>query len=195
MEPTPIVIKVGGSLFDVPTLGPDLARWLNARNEPSVLLLPGGGPTANVIRGLDREHGLGEEQAHWLALRALTLNAHFLAGIVPHACVIEHWQDCRASWRARRIPIVDAFAFARADEGQPGSLPHRWDATSDSLAVRVAVVSQARQLILLKSVGIPEECDWREASRRNWVDPCFPSLLPGDLPVSAINFRAAIVSQ
>ncbi|MBV9124140.1 MAG: hypothetical protein JO112_12340, partial [Planctomycetes bacterium] len=79
--------------------------------------------------------------------------------------------------------------------GRPGSLPHGWQVTSDSLAVRVAVVLQARRLILLKSIPIPQETDWSEAGRRGWVDEYFaealrsqPGLGPG-FEVRAVNFR------
>ena len=60
------VFKVGGSLFDLPDLGQRLA-WLAEAQLSTVLLVPGGGPTAEIIRNLDRRHRLGEEAAHWLA--------------------------------------------------------------------------------------------------------------------------------
>src|SRR5947209_1436057 len=85
----PVVVKVGGSLYDLPDLGPRLGRWLGASPGRRALLVPGGGPTADVIRQFDACHGLGEATAHELALRALTLNAHFLAALVPAAVVVD----------------------------------------------------------------------------------------------------------
>src|SRR6185437_15465750 len=104
----------------------------------SVLLVPGGGATANAVRELDRVHRLGEERAHWLALRALALNAHFLADLLPGTPVVTEWS---APGRRRRA-ILDCQAFARADEANPGHLPHVWSATSDALAARVAVAAR-----------------------------------------------------
>ena len=49
----------------------------------NILLIPGGGPTADAIRTFDKAHGLGEEASHWLALHALALNAHFLVNLFP----------------------------------------------------------------------------------------------------------------
>src|SRR5262249_14102412 len=83
------VVEVGGSLFDVPDLGRRLDRFLNELNEPRVLLVPGGGPAADVVRTLDRAQNLGEEASHWLALRAMTMSAHVLAALVPKTKVIE----------------------------------------------------------------------------------------------------------
>src|SRR5262249_34902973 len=77
----PVVVKVGGSLYDWPDLAGRLQDWLGQPSERRVLLVPGGGVTADVVRDLDQRHALGEERAHWLALHALALNAHFLAAL------------------------------------------------------------------------------------------------------------------
>jgi aspartokinase-like uncharacterized kinase len=199
-----LVAKVGGSLLDLLDLGPRLERWL-ATGGPArpgvpgipagrdVLLVPGGGATADVVRRLDACHGLGPERAHWLALGAMALNAHFLAALVSS------WdrQPClSAPKRTGRLPVprvLDALAFARADEGRPGCLPHSWEVTSDAIAARVAVVAGAGELVLLKSVDVPEGIDWEEAGRRGLVDPAFAGVVrqagPG-LCVRAVNLRA-----
>jgi 5-(aminomethyl)-3-furanmethanol phosphate kinase len=187
----PIVVKVGGSLFDLPDLGPRLMRWIEELAVPDVVLLPGGGATADVIRDLDRQHALGEEKCHWLALRALALNAHFLAGLLPCATVIGNLEEAQAPWQAGRLPVLDGYRFACADEGQPGSLPHSWDVTSDSLAARVAQVAQARELILLKSIDVLPGVDWHEAGRRGCVDRSFAAVVQRNCPfrIRTINFR------
>jgi aspartokinase-like uncharacterized kinase len=188
-----VVVKVGGSLYDLPELGARLRRWLEKTDAYATVLIPGGGPTAEVIRTLDRRFHLGEEAAHWLALRALSLNAHFLAHLLPGAVVCDGLDACATAYSRGRLAILDAHAFARADEGQPGCLPHVWDVTSDSLAARVAVVARASQLVLLKSVPIPAGVDWGEAARRGLVDPLFGRVLAQagrDLLVEAVNLRA-----
>src|SRR5262249_5729227 len=73
-----IVVKVGGSLFDHPRLGPGLRAYLDSLAPAEVLLVPGGGDFADAVRKLDRIHGLGEEASHQLALRTLTITAAFL---------------------------------------------------------------------------------------------------------------------
>lgn len=188
----PVIIKVGGSLFDLPDLGPRLGAWLDKLKLPCVLLVPGGGATADVIRALDREHGLGEEAAHWLACRALSLNGAFLQALLAKSEVIEDWREAQAICQRGRLPILDAFRFAQSDEGQPGHLPHSWDATSDSLAARVAVVSQARELILLKSVAIREDMAWAEAAQGGYLDRYFVDVCAQAgqrLIVKFLNFR------
>jgi aspartokinase-like uncharacterized kinase len=191
-----VVVKVGGSLLDLPDLGVRLRTFLNALATPNIVIVPGGGPTADVIRTLDRQHRLGEEAAHWLALRALSLNAAVLQALVPAAQVLDHWHHWPALCCRGVVPILDPWTFACADEAQPGHLPHSWDVTSDSLAARIAAVAGAYQLILLKSVTVPETMSWTDAGRCGYVDPFFAEACrrAGDaLVVRAVNFRALIL--
>jgi aspartokinase-like uncharacterized kinase len=191
MSQASVVVKVGGSLFDWPDLGPRLDRWLQQRDPQKILLVPGGGPTADVIRVLDKQHGLGEERAHWLALRALTLNAWFLAGLSPtnRLRVVLHLEECNGVWDQAMVPVMDPHAFAVADEGRTGFLPHCWSVTSDSLAARMARVSGASKLVLLKSVSWDQRVNWDKASNSGLVDTYFPQAIRGLERVQAINFR------
>jgi aspartokinase-like uncharacterized kinase len=184
----PLIVKVGGSLYDLPDLGPRLRGWLAGLGTRHILLVPGGGAAADLVRKLDSVHGLGEEAAHWLALRSLSLTAHFLAGLVPGAAVVPHPGDCQAVWAECRPAVLDSHAFALADEGQPGSLPHAWSVTSDSLAARAAHVAEARCLILLKSITFPSG-HWHEAGRRGWVDASFAEAIGENVEVRIVNLR------
>lgn len=185
------IVKVGGSLYDLPDLGSRLDHWLGQQAGERLLLVPGGGDTADVVRGFHRTHGVSEERCHWLALRALSLNAHFLEGLLARGVVVEDLRACQAVWDSKQIPILYLHCFALADEGRPGCLPHRWTVTSDALAARVAAVTGARTLVLLKSITIPAGMSWEEAGRLGHVDPAFAGAVeaaPG-LEVRAVNFR------
>lgn len=189
------VVKVGGSLFDWPDLATRLRQWLAAPENSGfdLLLVPGGGPTSDVVRQLDRRHALGEETSHWLALRALSLNAHFLASLLPSARVVADAEYGKEIHLSETMSILDVHAFARADENRCGSLPHSWAVTSDALAARVAAVMSARRLVLLKSTTIPPGIDWKEAGRLGLVDEIFAEIVRDAAPalqVSAVNLRA-----
>ena len=177
------IVKVGGSLYDLPDLGPRLSAWL-ATITGDVILVPGGGPMVETIRQLDGIHHLGEETCHWLALRTLTLNAHFLARLLPLASIID--DPLR---RTGPVCILDAHPFALADEARPGRLPHSWAVTSDSLALRTAIVAEAG-LVLLKSIEAPAtEC----GISSDLVDRHFAELLrqaQAGLVVEIVNLRA-----
>ncbi len=196
MTPTPtgpVVVKVGGSLFDLPDLGPRLRAWLGALETRAVLLVPGGGPTADVVRAFDRVHSLGQETSHWLALHALSVNAHFLAALLAPlpAVLIEEVEAAPAWWQAGAVPVLDACRFVLKDEGRPGALPHHWSVTSDSIAARAAVVAEARRLVLLKSVTVPEGTSWADASQAGWLDGYFPTAIARGLEVCCVKFRSS----
>lgn len=186
---SPIVIKVGGSLYDWSDLRPRLRQWLDHLGPERVLLVPGGGPIVDVVRGLDRQHRLGEEAAHWLALRTLSVNGQFLASLVARAVVVETLEECSRVWERNGLAILDPHAFYHARGERETSLPCSWDVTSDSIAADVAQRLAARRLILLKSTDAPAGGDWIAAGRRGVVDPWFAQVVGPDLTVEVVNLR------
>ncbi|HJZ55220.1 MAG TPA: hypothetical protein VKE74_09690 [Gemmataceae bacterium] len=176
-----IVVKVGGSLYAHPRLGPGLRAFLETLPSP-VLLVPGGGPFADAVRQLDAVHRLGEERAHRLALTSLWAAAAFLRDLVPGAASASHPDtDLRVPVR-----VLDAHAFCRSDN----ALPHSWAVTSDSIAARAAVVYRADRLILLKSIDIPPGTPWPVAAMNGWVDAHFPHLAANaPFRIEVVNFR------
>jgi 5-(aminomethyl)-3-furanmethanol phosphate kinase len=167
-----IVAKVGGSLYDLPRLGPTLGGWLAKQPEP-VLLVPGGGGFADVVRKLDQIHKLGDETAHWLAIRSMTLAGAFLAQVLPPQL-------------PAGCAILDPFPFFQKHDAPT----HSWLITSDTLALQVALRVQASKLVLLKSVEIPPHTSWQTAAQHGWVDPYFPKLAEmATVPIEIVNFR------
>jgi aspartokinase-like uncharacterized kinase len=173
-----IVVKVGGSLYEMPGLAERLQAFLASLGD-SPLLVPGGGATADAIRAFDRDQRLGGHASHWLALRACAVNGHMLAHLTGLPVVENPIAPA----------VLDPFAFAVQDEGRPGALPHSWDATSDSVAARVAEVTGS-ELVLLKSVTVPAGVAWDDAGAAGHVDPLFPSVVRrAGLRVRAVNLR------
>lgn len=174
-----IVVKVGGSLYDLADLGRRLDGVLDGLGTRRVLLVPGGGRLAEVIRTLDETHCLGEEASHWLALRALAVNATFLAALLAHrkTRIVGTIEEMDTAWRHHPLLMLDAHALACADETDPARLPHTWAVSSDAVALRAASLIRAHRLLLLKSVTLPAGIGWPEASRRGIVDRFFPQLV------------------
>jgi 5-(aminomethyl)-3-furanmethanol phosphate kinase len=182
---SPLVAKVGGSLFDLPDLGSRLRIWLGAIGGRQVLFVPGGGPAADAIRILDRTHQLGDVAAHWLALRVLTVNAHFLSALLGIEVV-----STPAAFSAP-VVVLDGYAFCQADEGRTGALEHAWHVTSDSVAARAASVVGG-ELVLLKSTNLPVAMTWTEASQSGLVDEAFAKTVADNrVRVSWVNLRGA----
>jgi aspartokinase-like uncharacterized kinase len=184
------VVKVGGSLFDLPDLRDRLRSWLAALDAGQVLLVPGGGATTSSIRALDQAHCLGEEVSHWLAIQALSVNARFLHALLLEARLLTS-ADQVQTLDDVRLAILDPFPFFHADECRRDHLPHHWQVTSDSLSARAAALMRASSLILLKSVAWEGQA-WQEAARSGIVDDYFPVALQQspDLRVQIIDLRA-----
>lgn len=169
--PDPVVVKIGGSLYDWPLLGPRLEQLLHSL-PPRTLLIPGGGQFVDVVRHLDVIHRLGEEASHWLALQSLGVAARFLAAIISGSEIQIDRHGWEAAWSRGRFPILDPLPFAVADEAARESLPHHWEVTSDSLANRIASCSGARSLLLVKSCAMKGE-SLGEAVAAGIIDPFF----------------------
>jgi aspartokinase-like uncharacterized kinase len=189
-----VVVKVGGSLYDWPELAARLRSYLAAARVEAtsairIILVPGGGPTADAVLAFDRVHGLGDERAHRLALRAMSLNARFLAALLPEALIIDDpFTDVPS------LAILDVVPFLESDEERHGmTIPHSWDATSDAIAARVAVAVEASRLVLLKSVTTDAGAEtWYDLTRRNVIDPVFPAILQSagrQIAVGVVNLR------
>ena len=198
-----IVVKVGGSLFDHPRLGPGLRTYLDSLAPVEVILVAGGGKVVDAVRELDRVHGLGEEASHWLALRAMGVMGDVLERIIdpnPLPAAERGLQTptsllVKGAGGLGRRRVLDSLAFAREDDSRPGALPHSWEVTSDSIAARAAVVYGAERFVLLKSVDVPPGTPWKEAAARGGVDPHFPRVVAGAaFAVEVVNFRRVLES-
>jgi len=76
------VVKLGGSLLELPGLPAVLRSWF-ARQPPAVsLLLVGGGRFVAALREADRVHRLDAEACHWLAVRAMGWTARLVQSLV-----------------------------------------------------------------------------------------------------------------
>jgi 5-(aminomethyl)-3-furanmethanol phosphate kinase len=178
-----IVVKVGGSLYDWPGLGPALRAFVAALAPSRVLLVPGGGDFADAVRKLHAVHGLTEEQSHRLALESLWAAMSFLRTLVPGAEYAAHPAE-PLPWP---VTILDSHVYCQIAAGH---LPHTWEVTSDSIAARAAVDCGAERLMLLKSIDVPPGTPWDEAAGHGWVDPYFTRALAGfGGVVEAVNLR------
>ena len=178
----PIVIKVGGSLFDLPDLGTRLKHYLRQYQSHTIWLVPGGGECVNTLRRLDLIHQLGELVCHDLALQLMSVNGRILHELLPDSQIIAAYDTSLPG-----ISIVSAVEFCRHDE----MLEKSWRVTSDSIALRIGQVVDAQRLILLKSFGANDFIDWPDAAQRGWVDAAFPELIRQGkpLPIDIVHFR------
>jgi aspartokinase-like uncharacterized kinase len=122
------VIKIGGSLIEVSR---DIVKGLVSLSQEGVsfLVVPGGGPMADLVRGIHRRYRISEDTAHWMAILAMEEYAHFLADGTGATLT----DDISRPVSGVRI-LLPYRPLMRDDKG----LEHSWDYTSDSVAALVA---------------------------------------------------------
>ena len=162
------LVKVGGSLLDLPDLATRLRQLPQVLGRPCTLLV-GGGEAANVIRRLQQVHSLGEHDAHALAIDAMDLNARVVRRVL-------------AGQGPEVLPVRRCLAEA-AEEGL--TLPPTWTVTSDSIA---ALLARHRRVPLVLAKSIPPPATISTAVARDVVDAYFPTAAEG-LEVSWLNLR------
>ena len=170
-----IVVKVGGSLYDLPDLGDRLRRFLAPLTGP-VLLFPGGGITVDTIRELDRIHRLGEEASHWLALAACSVNGMMLARLLPGTPIVDEPEPSGVAG------FLDPYRFAVADEAltRRRFLPHCWeDDENDSMArgPRRCFGARGTGVAEVGQLGLKRARLGRCVSRRALSIPSFPAAI------------------
>jgi 5-(aminomethyl)-3-furanmethanol phosphate kinase len=188
------ILKVGGSLFRWPELPRRFAEMIEARRVVNrgerLVLIAGGGPAADVIRDLDKNHGLGDPSSHRLALHAMDLTAVILAELLPGAVPIQSLDALNAVWSARAIPVLaPRLILAELERLGEVGLPENWDVTSDTIAARVAVHMGADRLTLLKSASLPPGTTRLEAARLGLVDALLPIVSRPLKQVEYLNLR------
>jgi aspartokinase-like uncharacterized kinase len=189
------VIKLGGSLLDLPDLLARFEQWRQAEVGPHGVLVVGGGAAADVVRAFDKEFHLDEERAHWLALRAMQLNMFCLAAVIARCEVVAEPQACAGAWGVGKLALVDPLAWLSAEAAEGVHIPHRWTFTSDSIAAHVATRLGAARLTLLKSTLPTSDCGPACAAGLGIVDEDFPAAAAGLPHIELVNLRPIPVGR
>ena len=185
------VVKVGGSLFDLPDLAERLHRWLAAQAPAHHVLVAGGGALVEQVRQWHHLQPLSDEAAHWMCVDLMTVTAHMLHDRLPEIPLIEDDRLLCQRVGDRGCTIFGPANWLRHSEHYlPGKkLPSNWEVTSDSIAARLAIVLQAFELVLLKSALPVAEADLQELACKGYVDPGFADL-EHEMPLTKfVNLR------
>ena len=187
------VVKLGGSLLASRHLPALLASLADLARSYRLLVVPGGGPFADAVRGACSVHDPGGTAAHWMAILAMDQHAHLLAGLLPAARLVTTAAEIAGVEGAGAVPVLAPYRWLRA--GDP--LPHGWHVTSDSIAAWVAARLDARRLVLLKSVdgvpgpdgGVLAEAPLRAAAEAGVVDDYFATAVEPGLECWVVGGR------
>lgn len=184
------VLKLGGSLLDLPDLATRVRGVLKQLSGDKPLLICGGGEAADLVRHWHERFEFSEERSHWLALEAARFNQCLLLELLPELELVSNRFAAESAWQRDRVPLLDLKAFVAIEEtSSHNSPPHTWDVTSDSLAAWVAVRWSAPKLLLLKSTDLSSTTTWQQAAAAGLVDDYFPKIAPQIPAVTWLNVR------
>ena len=174
--PPLVVLKLGGSLLKCTDLADRLRSLIATLRPQRILIVVGGGDAADVVRDWSDRFSLSEEMAHWLAIRSLSLTRGLVKELLPECEEVETPSAAAEVWDGQQRPVLLKLEsyLRQAEINQPSPLPHTWDVTSDSIAAWVATQWGAEQLILLKSIELPDGMDLEQAAAAGLVDGYFP---------------------
>ena len=145
------VVKVGGGVAR--EAGDEVLRRLcrtigEAGERHPLLVVPGGGAFADVVREHDGRLGLRAETSHRMAILAMDQFGWLLSDLIPGGVPCADIEAARAAGARGRTPILLPAALLA-----PDPLPASWEVTSDSIAAWVAGVAGAARVVLVKPVA------------------------------------------
>lgn len=139
------VVKVGGS-FQVDRQA--LKNLCQALEEVStryrLLIVPGGGEFADLVRELQRKCGLSDRAAHLMAIFGINIFGYMLHDLIRGPTLTKSLKKVGSRGCSIFLPFRE---LRRCKELEPS-----WDVTSDSIAAWTSAKIGCKRLILVKMV-------------------------------------------
>lgn len=165
----PWVVKLGGSL----ACSAELPRWLEALIASGAVIVPGGGPFADVVRDAQGRWHFDDMTAHHMAMSGMAQYGRMLRGLNGRLRLQADWRklDIEARVEGAVAWLPDPCSL----DGE--SVDASWDVTSDSLSLWLAKRLGAHRLLLVKSVEPPSgEAAVEELAAAGLLDAAFPRM-------------------
>ena len=155
------IVKVGGSL----ALYPEKLRVLCAKlseisKKHRLIVVPGGGEFADVVRGLDERFNLSCESSHRMAILGMDQYGFLLSELIHNSSIVNQLENLQKVLDSPKLPIFLPSNLLLSKD----PLENSWDVTSDSIAVYIAGRLQVRQVLLVTDVDGVYTCDPKKHS-------------------------------
>ncbi len=143
------VVKIGGSLSLHPKTLKTLCETLSEANKTNKLILvPGGGEFADVVREADKRFKLSSEAAHRMAVLGMDQYGFLLSDLVADFYVVNKLEDVQRILNLNKVPVfLPSNLMLNQDP-----LMNSWDVTSDSIAAYIANQLNIKRVILITDV-------------------------------------------
>lgn len=143
------VIKIGGSLAEDPEWLRVLCTKLSEfAKKYEIVVVPGGGRFADVVRDFDQRFTLSSGISHRMAILGMDQFGLLLCQIIPNSCATYLLNDAKQLSEIRVVPIFLASRLMFRED----PLENSWDVTSDSIAAYVAGRLHVAKVVLVTDV-------------------------------------------
>lgn len=136
------VIKIGGSLQGSEILPEVCEKISYLASQNSFIVVPGGGRGADLVRELQKKHGLSEKTSHFMAVKSMEIYGLLLGEFLPGLSFVENLEDLEGG--SIFLPFKPVWGS--------GELEFSWKVTSDSIAAWSCGKAGYSNLILVKKV-------------------------------------------
>lgn len=175
------VVKLGGSTAKEA----ERAVWIAAlaSSKLPVVIVPGGGPFADLVRATQKSMGFSDEAAHAMAILAMDQFGHVILDSDERLSPSRTLEDIEDSLAEGHIPVwlPSTLAIPAPD------IRASWDVTSDALAAWLAGKIGAEGLLLIKqSRGFSGRDDMSALMAKGILDRAVADMLP-----AGVEFRLA----
>ena len=187
------VVKVGGSLAQNPAILRGLCRGLSdCANDYRMVIVPGGGRFADVVREFDFIFALSPTTSHKMAILGMDQYALLLSDITPGSRLVRTVKEIEESSKIRTAQILVPSRLM----SEENPLENSWDVTSDSIAAHVANRLGAAKLILVTNVDGVFTKDPQEHSDAKLIKKITPNeLLAGSQRTSVDRFLPKLLLE
>jgi 5-(aminomethyl)-3-furanmethanol phosphate kinase len=168
----PTVVKLGGSF----AFSADLGDWIAAITGCAgrAVIVPGGGPFADVVRAAQAQMGFDDRAAHRMALLAMEQYGCAIKSLHEAMSFADSLDSIRRSLADAHVPVWLPTRMALGAT----EIPHCWDVTSDSLAAWLAGQIGAERLLLIKHIELARgTMRAADLAARGIVDKAFADFL------------------
>ncbi|MCQ6253602.1 [5-(aminomethyl)furan-3-yl]methyl phosphate kinase [Methanocaldococcus sp.] len=176
------IVKIGGSLtYDAKPLLKTLKNYAK-KNNKNIVIIPGGGEFANVVRKIGKSLNLSNSLSHKLAIKCMDLIGEIYSEI-GNIKAYDTLFDLKREIKKEKIAILlPSKILISTDISE-----HSWDVTSDSLSLYIGNLLDVKEIIIATDVdGIYDKfpggkllniINANEIQGLTSVDKTFPILL------------------
>jgi 5-(aminomethyl)-3-furanmethanol phosphate kinase len=143
------VLKIGGSLAAEPKkLRLLMAKIAEVSKAKALVVVPGGGEFADIVRKLDKQFSLSRQVSHRMAILAMDQYGLLLSDLSVNSVVVHSFEEAKTVASCGKLPIfLPSHVMFEEDP-----LENSWDVTSDSIALYIASRLHAEKVLFVTDV-------------------------------------------